>query len=53
LLGYLDFVYTNDGRFGMVLAFNKVLHKYKIVFNFCKSNETTAYYFKEDLKPVI
>jgi hypothetical protein len=50
MLGYLDFVYTPDGRFGMILAYNSEKHKYKVVFDWCKSNETSEYFFKEDLK---
>jgi hypothetical protein len=53
MFGYLDFVYTPDGKFGMIIAFNKQLHKFKVVFNWCKSNESSEYYYKEDLKAVI
>lgn len=53
MIGYLDFVYTSDGKFGIVLGFNRQLHKYKVVFNYTKANETTDLYYREDLRPVV
>lgn len=53
MFSYLDFVYTNDGKFGMVISFDNQLHQYKIVFNFCKKNESVDYYYKEDLRAVV
>jgi hypothetical protein len=53
MMNYLDFVYTSDGKFGLVLSFDKEQHKYKVVFNFGKRTENTDFYYIEDLKPVI
>jgi hypothetical protein len=53
MIYYLDFVYTKDGKFGMVLSFDRTRHKYEVVFNYTKNNETRDYFYKEELRPVI